>query len=160
MKKAETCPKCHLPLEGAGLSCAECGWTLRASRVKAEAQRQDPERFRCAWEADGLRCCYPGGAASSTNGSGPYYCAWHYHCADPVRGARLVHESQGYRPEDREAELAAAVEQSLKQRGLARREGESKAEHIKRMAQFCREGLAQFRQRSRQNTPHNEEQAP
>jgi hypothetical protein len=144
MKKRATCPKCHVALEGAGISCADCGWSERAER--SERQRLDPQRFQCAWVADGLRCRYPGTIAQSTNGTGPHYCRWHYQCADPVHGARLVQESQGYQAED--ADLHLAIMASLKQHGLERRAGESTADHIERMRAFCLAGLRQWRQRN------------
>src|SRR5258705_2883613 len=116
MKKSETCPKCHVVLEGSGLSCAECGWSKRERGDAAQQRADDPLRFDCAYEADGLRCRYPGNSAKRFGG--PWHCRWHASCVDPVEGARLVHESQGYVHEDNETAHNAAVAMELKKWGM------------------------------------------
>lgn len=142
MKKPETCPKCHAVLEGDGLSCAECGWTKRERSDFAQPRAADPHRFDCSYEADGLRCRYPGN--SSRRFGGPWFCRWHVSCVDPGEGARLVHESQAYIAEDNEAAHNAAVAAGLKKYGMERRPGESVAEHIERMREFCRNGMREL----------------
>jgi hypothetical protein len=152
MKKNATCPKCHLALEGEGISCAECGWSERAEAARRKAAH-DPQRFQCSWEADGLRCRYPGTISRRTHG-GPHYCRWHIDCDDPLHGAHLVHESQSYQAENPEADFQLTVAHSLKQYGVERHAGESAADYTRRLEAFCREGI--LKQRQKQTLFHGE----
>lgn len=144
MKKTEHCPKCHVPLKESGNACAECGWSRRVQRAESREAPPDPNRYRCAWEADGKRCKYPGNLSSSTNGTGPYYCRWHFHCDDPVHGARLVQESQSYHPENPEAAFDAEVKASLKSRGLEQQPGESMHEFALRCQAWVKDNMKQI----------------
>lgn len=95
MPRLDECPKCRAPLEGNKLSCS-CGWSKRKAAAMAEEKpRQffDPDRHKCAWVADGIRCRYPGGISHNTLGGGPWYCRDHFHNADPVVGAKIVDDS-------------------------------------------------------------------
>lgn len=96
MSRLDDCPKCRAPLEGAKLSCS-CGWSKRkATAAVAEEKPKaffDPDRHKCAWVADGHRCQYPGAISHTTHGGGPWYCRDHFHNADPLIGAKIVHDS-------------------------------------------------------------------
>lgn len=53
----------------------------------------DPNRLRCEWVSEGRRCRFPGGISPHTNGTGPWYCRFHFNCADPKYGAEVVEQS-------------------------------------------------------------------
>lgn len=142
MTTLSDCPRCGTTLAGSTTDCASCGWTKRSWRSESAAQQAgpDPLRLQCAWEADGLRCRYPGSAGHSTNGSGPLYCRGHIYCDNPDHGARIVHESQSYRPDDG-SHFHNQVAASLRRFGMEREPGESAEAYALRMRDFCRAGL-------------------
>jgi hypothetical protein len=141
----EICPSCGQTLEGNHLSCAACGWTMRNWRKELAAQQGDPDHGCCAWRAGELRCRYPATLGQSTTDGTLGYCRWHFGCTDPVVAARIVEESQAYRPEtlaDLEQQFDASVVQpSLARLGLARQPTETQAAWIARMREFCRVGI-------------------
>lgn len=57
---------------------------------------EKPDYQPCEWQANGMRCKYPGSLSSGLLGGGPWYCSAHFACADPVIGAQVVERSQSY----------------------------------------------------------------
>lgn len=154
MNALSNCPQCGADLEAAKRACSSCGWTLRAWRAELAKQQaaHDPQRYQCAAMADGLRCRYPGSVNRGTTGAGSWYCRWHIDCDNPAEAARLVHQSQAYKPENPATDVDPEIALSLKRFGLERRAGESLAEHVQRMQAFCRERLGRFLKQHTHNT--------
>jgi hypothetical protein len=140
----ENCPTCGNALEGNHISCAACGWTMRNWRKELASQRSDPDHGCCTWRVNNLRCKYPGTLGASTTNHEHVYCRWHFGCTDPIHAARIVEESQHYRPESVE-ELTRAfdadVQRSLEKLGLKRRQNEQRESWIGRLRDFCRQGV-------------------
>lgn len=95
------CPDCDKTLREGAASC-RCGW-----REKGKSVDHPLGYSQCEWRANGERCRFPGTISSNTNGHGPWYCAGHDGCRDPLMGAAIVDRSLGYRPPT-VAELDAA----------------------------------------------------
>lgn len=110
-----TCPDCGEDLKPRARSCP-CGWKPAPPATGARAgsgPAADPEYAWCSWISGGERCREPGTCSLSTHGGGPWFCAGHVACSDPVVGGQIVDESianRGARPsyahQDRRAGLA------------------------------------------------------
>lgn len=50
----------------------------------------------CEWNANGMRCCFPGVMSRGQLGGGPWYCGWHYRCEDGITGAQIVAQSHAW----------------------------------------------------------------
>jgi hypothetical protein len=87
------CPDCSTWLAKNATSC-RCGWE------SAPKGKFHPLGYpQCAWEADGMRCKFPGSMTSSTQAddSCKWFCSAHFNCLDPRAGGAVVQASQDYR---------------------------------------------------------------
>lgn len=94
------------PARAAGSALPGAGYVTISSPVPERERRDDPERWRCAWNDHGERCSFPGSFSRGTRGEGPWYCSGHFWGAkdagqvvldsrDFVRG-----EPRGYPPRE------------------------------------------------------------
>lgn len=79
------CPQCGTPVDGP--ICGNCGSREKGGRA---GSGHDRNANRCAWNANGERCRYPGTLSHSTLGQGPWYCAGHSRCTEHGRGEQII----------------------------------------------------------------------
>lgn len=63
----------------------------RTDNAAAPAVEVPQDPGTCSWVSD-RPCRFPGPMSHNTLG-GPWWCAWHFRCSDPVEGARIVDAS-------------------------------------------------------------------
>lgn len=85
------CPECGAGLRTNARKCA-CGWAPK--QIAKTGAGLDLNRHRCAWDASGQRCRYPGTSSFGTLGDGPWYCSPHFRCSSGALGQAIVEESQ------------------------------------------------------------------
>lgn len=116
VRAPSTCPECGDDLRPNAKRC-KCGWKVPRAEPDPVSGRSAPppvdvEYGWCAWRSGGERCRNPGTMAHSTLGGGPWYCAAHFSCVDPIVGGQLVDESiadRGERPDYSSAARTAAI---------------------------------------------------
>lgn len=136
------CPKCGSEI-GRSHQCG-CGWKTKTAREVARQIANPLGYTQCDWEADGMRCQYPGTISPSTNG--PNYCRLHFGCDDPVFGATVAEASRDYvhrssrETTKRDIErLNAEARAWCAENGFARADGESREEWVKRLLAYRRD---------------------
>lgn len=131
-----SCPACDTPLRRGARSCS-CGWMAQG------VSKQSPLGYsQCDWEADGLRCRYPGSMSTNLACTGPWYCQPHYSCRDPLFGAQIVQASMDYKhPTEDEivAETRRRQHAYCASIGMLRKDGESPESYAVRRKNWLRE---------------------
>lgn len=135
-----TCATCGT--DYTGRACPTC--VKRTQGSDAPVTRPDALPYkRCAWEANGLRCKYPGTITTSLrpDDSTEWFCHYHANETDGARAQIALDASQDYQHPTTEELLQEANREALDRleaRGLGQRFGESNRDYLARLMEECR----------------------
>ena len=143
----------------------------RDSAVPGKVEQIDPTR--CAYEANGERCRYPGTMSPvNWNGEGPHpgpwYCRHHWEVDSPMFGAEVVADSASYIAPDKTTARNPLAEQAKRDmiaradreaaeycaaKGLTRQPGETAKEFGRRNLAAIQGAISDLSRKMRSNPP-------